>query len=316
MSATASSALTPIPGGMMLSPGGKRNGWTVWHLVGMYAFVAIGIAVTWSAWVEIFNTAAKDEESSHIFLVPLIAAWLIWVRRERFRFCYPTGQFVGPIFIAIGAVVGWIGYNHAILSFAHLGAVLVVVGCLLSIVGKDVLMRFLPAFVVLVFLVPIPVRLRLLLAIPLQSYLAQLTEFIFALLGSEIYRSGNQLYINDTPVAIAEACNGMRMVFALGLVSYAFAFGTPLRNYVRVIVIAAAPLTALLCNVLRMIPTVWFYGMSEGEVLGVDGKSFAEQFHNVAGWFMLVIAFLLLMSIIRILRWALIPVTPYTLAYD
>lgn len=316
MSTTTPSAFSRAPGGMMLTPAGKRNGWTPWHLIGMYVFVAIGIAVTWSAWVEIFETAMKDEEASHIFLVPLIAGWLVWVRRERFRFCTPNGQFIGPVFLAIGGIIGWIGYNHAILSFVHFGAVLVVVGCLLSIVGKDVLLRFLPAFIVLVFLVPIPVRIRLLLAIPLQSYLAQLTEFTFVILGSEIYRSGNQLYINDIPVAIAEACNGMRMVFALGLVSYAFAFGTPLRNYVRVIVIVAAPVTALVCNVLRMIPTVWFYGMSENEVLGVKGKSFAEQFHNIAGWIMLVVAFLLLMSIIRILRWALIPVTPYTLAYD
>ena len=29
--------------------------------------------------------------------------------------------------------------------------------------------------------------------------------------------------------AVGEACNGMRLVFALGLVVYAFAFGTPLR---------------------------------------------------------------------------------------
>jgi hypothetical protein len=28
------------------------------------------------------------------------------------------------------------------------------------------------------------------------------------------------------------------------------------------------------------------------------------------------VAFLLLMGVVRLLRWALIPVTPYTLAYD
>ena len=117
-------------------------------------------------------------------------------------------------------------------------------------------------------------------------------------------------------VAIAEACNGLRMVFALFLVSYAFAFGNPLRNYVRFIILCAAPFTALFCNVPRMIPTVWLYGFKGSTVMGVEGDKIAQGFHDLAGWIMLVVAFLLLMSIIRVLRWALIPVTPYMLAND
>ena len=38
---------------------------------------------------------------------------------------------------------------------------------------------------------------------------------------------------------MAEACNGMRMVFALVLVSYAFAYSMPLRNTVRILVLIA-----------------------------------------------------------------------------
>ena len=36
----------------------------------------------------------------------------------------------------------------------------------------------------------------------------------------------------------------------------------------------------------------------------------------IAGWLMLPIAFLLLMGIVRLLRWALLPETVFTLAYD
>jgi len=106
------------------------------------------------------------------------------------------------------------------------------------------------------------------------------------------------------------------MVFALVLVSYAFAFGTPLRWYVRAIILGLSPISALICNVIRMIPTVWLYGLSDREWFGVAGSSVAEVFHDVAGWVMLVLAFLLLMGAIKMLRWAMVPVTPYTLAYD
>ena len=57
-----------------------------------------------------------------------------------------------------------------------------------------------------------------------------------------------------------------------------------------------------------MVPTVWLFGHSS--------LRFAEAFHNIAGWVMLGIAFLLLMAIIRLLKWALIPVSPYMLAMD
>ena len=112
--------------------------------------------------------------------------------------------------------------------------------------------------------------------------------------------------INGTPVTFAEACNGMRMVFPLILIAYAFSFGLPLRNSVRFLVLLASPLTALACNVLRTLPTIWLYGNKSRQV--------ADDFHNWSGWMMLPIAFFSLMAIIKLLRWAMLPVTRYPLA--
>ncbi len=50
------------------------------------------------------------------------------------------------------------------------------------------------------------------------------------------------------------------MVFGLILVSYAFAFSLPLRNRVRLLILLASPLAAILCNLVRILPTVWVYG--------------------------------------------------------
>lgn len=298
------------------------------HAVVTVALMTLGVLATLPAWMDILHIALRDEEASHIFLVPLVAAWLVWVRRARLRLCQPRGTFIGPILIAVGWAVSYWGFRHAIQSFWHGGAVMVVVGCLLSVLGSDVLMRFLPAFAVLVFLVPIPGSLRQSIAIPLQNATAQVTQSLFEVLGVPVERSGNLLSIGGTPVTIAEACNGMRMVFALVLVSYAFSFGEPLRNYVRFLILAACPLSAILCNVIRMLPTLWLYGYGdkvvaffgvqpgEGRTLNDLGRSLADTFHDLSGWVMLLIAFLLLMGIIRLMRWALIPVNRYTLAVD
>ena len=292
----------------MLPRSWRRNGWSHWHLIAAAGLSALAVAVTWGAWADMVHIGVIDEESSHIFLVPIVAAWLVWVRRARLSQCRPVGLAVGPAILAVGWLLSWYGYHNGIQSFWHGGAVLIVMGAALSVLGREVLMRFLPAFVVLAFLVPIPGIIRQEIAIPLQTATASVTQDLVQLAGASIDRTGNLLQINGVDVAVAEACNGMRMVFALVLVSYAFAFGTPLRWYARGLVLLASPLVALVVNIVRMMPTVWLYGYSPEHV--------ADRFHDWSGWIMMGIAFLLLMAILQILRWSMIPVTRYTLAQD
>jgi exosortase len=165
-----------------------------------------------------------------------------------------------------------------------------------------------PVFLVLLFFIPVPGRVRQRIAIPMQNATAQVTQGVFDLADIPVTRSGNMLKMNGKDVAIAEACNGLRMVFALTLVCYAFAFGNPLRLHARLLILAASPLAAILCNVVRLVPTVYVYGYCSSHM--------ADQFHSLSGWVMLFAAFLILMGILRILRWALIPVYQFTLAYD
>lgn len=285
-----------------------RNGWTPWHLVQALALCAMGMIVTWDAWADIFHIAWRDEESSQIWLVPIVALWLFWVRRSRLRQVQPGGMWLGTLIVAAGWALHWIGDSYLIQSFWHGGAVIVVVGCFLSVIGKDALREFLPAFIVLLMLVPVPGMIRQEIALPLQNASAHVTQIVFSMFGMTVDRTGNALSINGQELLIAEACNGLRMVFALSLVSYAFAFGIPLRGYVRAIVLLASPVLAVVANGVRLIPTVYFYGYAS--------MDFADGFHNASGWLMLVVAFLMLIAILAALRWALVPVTQYTLAYD
>ncbi len=282
-------------------------GWTPWHVFGAIAMSLVGVIATWPSWLDIFTLAARDEEASHIFLVPIVAVWMAWVRQARIRYCAPRGQFVGPIIVALGWALYAYGYNRGIQSAWHAGAVTVVLGCALSVLGKNVLIRFLPAFAVLAFLIPVPGSIRQQISNPLQTATAAGTQAMLETLGVAVERSGNVLSINHVAVAVAEACNGLRMVFALILVSYAFAFSLPLRVSVRIIVLLASPLAAIGCNIARLMPTVWLYGYASDTV--------ADLFHDISGWLMLPIAFLLLLGIVRTLRWALIPVAKFNLAY-
>ena len=270
--------------------------------------VAASVGVTFDAWSDMYRISTRDEEASHAFLVPIVAAWLFWVRRRRLRHFQPAQSILGPAVVLVGWLAHSTGDTYLVQSFYHGGAVLMAVGCVITVCGTTLVREFFPAFLTLIFLVPVPGRIRQEVAIPLQTLTAQVTAEIFSLIGSPVMRSGNTLSVNGTDIQIVEACNGLRMMFALALAMFAFAFGSPLRGHARALVLLATPVIAVICNVVRLVPTVWLYGNGVGTT--------ATTFHDVSGWLMLIVAFLLLLAIVRILRWALVPVTAYTLAYD
>jgi exosortase len=143
---------------------------------------------------------------------------------------------------------------------------------------------------------------------PLQTASAWATQIVLETFGVPLERSMNLLTLNGHDIAVAEACNGMRMVLALILVSFAFAFSMPLKMYARVLVLLASPLAALLCNIIRLVPTVLLYGYAS--------KSTADAFHDISGWLMVPLAFAVLLGVTAVMRWAMIPVAKFNLAYQ
>src|SRR5688500_17434361 len=134
--------------------GWAANGWSAWHLCAADALLGVTAAITHQAWGDIYHLSQGDEESSHVLLVPVAAAWLVWVRRHRFRQCRPTGRLVGTALVGAGWFLWSYGHRNDVQSFWHGGAVVMAVGAVLTVLGKVVFFRFLPAFAVLVFLVP------------------------------------------------------------------------------------------------------------------------------------------------------------------
>jgi len=270
----------------------------------LYALLAVmtGVAVwsRWAAWSDIAHIVRQDEEASHIMLVPVVFAWLLSINRHRFAGFTVRLPWVGLVIAAIGYGVSLYGDIRAMALFWHLGAVIVLVGAVVAVMGTELLRRFWPAFVLLLFLLPVPGSVRQPIALWLQNVSAQWVQHVLTLLGTDILRAGNVLIINGVEVGIAEACNGMRMMMMLFLVCYTFVFVNPLLPWVRVTLLLLAPALALVTNVVRLVPTVLMYGYAS--------PGAADAFHTGLGWAMVVISYLMLMGVVALLRWLLIPV--------
>jgi exosortase len=252
------------------------------------ALALLSAVILLDSWRDILRLGLANEELSYVLLAPVMIVWIAWNRRGALERCRIRGGWAGLAILLFGWLTYWYGF-HTDPVLWRAGAVVVAVGALVAVLGRDVLWRFGPAFAAAVFLIPISPNGRYRLAIPLQNATAKVTQNVCDVLGIYVDRSGNLLTINGVDVTVAEACNGMRMILTLFLVCYVVAFTAPLKTWQRVLFLAATPVFAIVANVIRLVPTVWLFGHASPQT--------AQKFHDISGWVMTVVAFLALMGI-------------------
>ena len=272
--------------------------WSDLWIVG--ALVVTAFAAFSAAWNDMYLQASRRTDNGYIFLVPLVAGYLVWLRRSRARFVSRRPSLLAVPIVAAAVLLSWWGEQTDTRAALHLGAIVALAACAVAMAGLEVVRQFFPAFLALLFLIPVPAEVRKWLAGPLQALAVTVTQEVLDVIGVATERAGNSIQIAGRSIFVGEACDGMRMVFALALTFFAFVFSVPLRTGARIALIAASPAIAILCNVVRLVPTALGYAyVSAAE---------AEQLHDIAGWLMLPLAIMLLFGLIRFMRWLDLPV--------
>ena len=273
-------------------------------------FLICGISVGLAAQLyrapilDIMAIANRSPDNSYVFLVPLLVAYLAWLRRSRYRLADFKPSILGPIFVAGSWILFMTGIEFDVVIFWHMAFLVALLGIMISLFGKKILRDFLPAILVAFAVVPIPGSVRTNVSLPLQSLASEVTAMILGVANVPADRVGNLIEINGVAVAVGEACNGMRLLVPLGLVIYTFVFSLPLNPITRAILIASSVPVALTCNVLRLVPTSLAYGYLPKQ---------AELVHDIGGWLMIPIAIAVLLGLLRLVAWLDIPVSRWRL---
>jgi len=271
--------------------------------------IGLSMWVSLEAWMDMYGRAISDTENGQALFAPVVAFYLFWVRRSRTQFIGYNPSFTGLAIIIAGYVaLNW-GIESNTLVVWHLGAIFMLIGSLLTIMGMEFLKQFAPALVALLFIIPTPGIVRIALAEPMQELATELTMGVLDGIGVNAIKQGLVIQVGNPPidVAIGEACNGMRMVFALSLVVFGFVFSAPFRSEVRIGLLLISPLIALCCNIIRLVLTSIVYGFST--------QGFADAFHWYSGLAMIPMSLIMLFGVIKILTWLDIPCMRWRLAF-
>jgi len=253
----------------------------------LLAGLVVLAVLLWSYWPTVLDLEGvwmgSDEYSSGM-LVPFLAAYVIWSRRQEIA----SVRLRSAILWGTAAVLGTQAIRLAGLFFMYqsaerLSLVLAVAALVLLMMGWRYLWKLAGVLLFLCLMFPWPNSVQQSLAVPLQQWATGSAVFCLELAGWNVLRDGNVIHIGDTSVAVAEACNGLRMITAFFVISGLVVLLTRREWWAKGgILISSLPI-ALLCNTLRLAVTSVAFTM-------IKDEEWRQGFHDYGGYAMMPLA--------------------------
>jgi exosortase len=216
--------------------------------------VVIGVlaALCAPAQVRMAEVWWTDTYAGHGMFVPLFSAMVAWFERERLRQLADGGDRAGLIAIAIGIGGLGLGYVGQNLLLQGLSLVVIVGGVVLWMFGATVLRAALFPVGFLALMVPLPRTIVDPTTLEVQLFAAGFAAGALRLLDVPVYQTGVMIELPRMSLQVAEACNGLRFLAALVVLTAAFAQVTQRTVGRKALLIALAPPVAILANAVRV----------------------------------------------------------------
>ncbi len=215
----------------------------------------------------------RSDTFAHALLVPPIALWLAWRKRDVLAGLVPVVWPPGLVLVALGALLGAAGELAQVNAAQHFAIVFLIQGTVLLCLGKAVgrVLAF-----PLLFLLFAPPFGEFLLPV-MMSATADFTVAALKLTGIPVYREGLVFIIPSGTWSVVEACSGVRYLMASAMVGSLFAYLNFNGWRKRAAFVAFSLLVPLVANWLRAYFIVLLGHVSDNRLAtGAD--------HLVYGW--------------------------------
>jgi exosortase D (VPLPA-CTERM-specific) len=255
--------------------------------------VGVAVAVAFAAFsgglLALPQRWMTQEEYSHGFLIPVVAAWLIWSRRDAIRANVGQPSWLGLAVIVPAIIMLVIGELSAIFILLQIGFVVALLGIVLAAGGYSLWRVTVVPIVFLLFAIPLPYFVDSVLTLQLQLLSSQLGASFIQLFRIPVYLDGNLIDLGSYKLAVVEACSGLRYLYPLLSLSFlaAYLFQAPIWQR-AVVFLSAVPITIAM-NSFRI-------GMV-GVLVSRWGPQQADGFlHWFEGWIIFLACALLLVA--------------------
>lgn len=199
-----------------------------------------------------------DEDMGHGFFVPLVAGYLIWVKRDKILQQEYTPNYWGLPVVLLGAIQMLVAHLGVELFLARVAFLVTLVGIVLFYGGTRLLRTLAFPLGLLIFMIPIPAIIYNQITFPLQLFASQVAEVTLGFLGIPVLREGNILELPSQRLSVVEACSGIRSLLALSFLSLTYAAVFDDKRWMRPVLLIMTVPIAILSNAFRVTLTGLF----------------------------------------------------------
>jgi exosortase len=247
---------------------------------------------------------------SHGFLVPFIAGYILYTRREKLPKLVEWPDPLGLPLILVGVALSlYCGIsNHAREFGQGVGLILSLTGAVMLLLGRAGLLWAWPGLGFLLFMVKMPDSIEILFTFKLRQIATEASNFILQTIGYPSYiagQGGTIIHVGDVRLGVEWACSGLSMVLTFVALGTAFAIlSTQRPTSDRIWVFISSIPIAIISNIIRITITsiVYIWGW----------KWLGDRIvHDLAGWLMMPLAMGFMWAELRLIDWLFtIPAPP------
>jgi exosortase len=252
-------------------------------IVGGLLLAAFAAWCYWPTLVELVRVWESSPDYSHGYLVVPLAAWFLWLRRDRLPRTELSPSWWGFSLLAVAAGLRLLAARFYLPELDSCSIPLWIGGVCWLFGGWQFLRWASPALAFLYFMVPLPATIETLLNRPLQALATGMSSWTLQSLGQPAIAEGTTILLGDNVLEVERACSGLRMFYGILALAVATIVVTRARWRVALCLIASVAPVAILANVLRITTTGLLYEYASSEA----AKKFS---HDLAGILMIALA--------------------------
>lgn len=209
-------------------------------------------ALYWDLFGRLAHLWWDYDYAGHGMFVPLFSAVIAAADRDRLRTATTRGHWAGLVLIGVAGAIFAVGASARSLVVEGMSVPVAVAGLVMLAFGPEVLR--LTAFPVafLALMIPLPKHVADAVTIHLQMFAASVAGIALGLVGIPFIRTGVTIELAGATLQVAEACNGLRFLIGLFVLTLAYAHMTQDGWWRKAILAGAAVPVAVVANSIRV----------------------------------------------------------------
>ncbi len=262
-------------------PASPGRGLWLWLFAGLVA--GLIVALYFRILPEMAKDWWDDPGASHGILIPPVALYIAWLRRD-LTLAEPAFRDSRGLWLTLCAcltlLVGILGAEYFL---SRASFVLLLAGLIWTFWGVRRFRTLLFPLVLLLTMIPLPQVTYNTLAAPLQLMASSVATRLVQALGIAVYQDGNVIHLAGISLGVAEACSGLRSLSSLVTAALMVGFLQCTRIRTRVLLVALSIPVAIGMNVMRVTGTALIAEYNQQYALG--------YYHSFSGWLVFLVGF-------------------------